>query len=498
MKCHINDSIWGVEEIHDLNLPKYDMAVRFTEKRVDGYYVFLAKSTNIEIWQREAREFAILCGEEFYHIELLDDKGLKIVYRHRATRARAMFERNFFYLEERYEHKIRSFIYSMVDRKDLQDIVEEMIDPRVNVVIEPTSGTQPMLIRIEAPYLSARFLLEMPTPEDHLILNLWRGDETHVRDFKAFVKEAKIRCKEAAIGEYYENCGGYMVNGKPAKGLFTPTKYRDETRYEFHPDEIFYDLAVPRLLLENDLIQVLPEGRCPFLGESIENFRYSIKPSHDMILITERDETKEQSYALKIPSECLGLYQTSDKSFLAILRGNDDEHARLVSFIKSEMSQDGYIWGDLGGPRSKSLITLDNCMVTDDIIAYEDQENHGDLNLWSISANRSCNPVDGFCDLRCISSDIYVNQMSTQVLAVPAGTNQEPRIFIAVRVYRPRDYCDVFALFDPKSKYRIYGKAYNVLADEMTAKPRTLRDLVKIFKENEDLKKKIPKFEAPL
>jgi len=503
MICHINDSIWGVEEIHNLRLPKYEMAVRFTEKRVDGYYVFLAKSLGVEIWQFDNREFGILCGEEFYHIELLDDKGLKIVFRHRAKSVKPLFERNFFLIEDESLWGTSYSIYSMIDRRDLQKILEDKVGPKVKVTVEPTSKEQPMLIRIDAPYISARFLLEAPTEEDHLVLNHWSGDEEYIRDFDNFVEEMQIRCKEAEVAEYYENCGGYVVNGRPVVGLFSPAKYLGETRYEFHPDEIFYHVAIPRLLEENQLIQILPEKPCPFLGQGIENFRYTIKPSHDMILITKRDAEKEESFAIKIPSECIGLHQTDNDSFIAILRGYDDEHGRLITFYKDDSSPDGYAWHDLGGKHSRSYVVLDNCIMDDNIIVYENRSDKEyataySLKMWSLTKNASCDVIDDFTELENINSDIYVNHASTQLLVTPAGSDMEPRILVALRVYRPRDYCDVYALFDPKNRYRIYGKTYNILADKMTKKPKTLRDLVRIFKENEELKLKIPKRVDPL
>ena len=503
MKCHIDDSVWGVEEIHDLRLPKYEMAVRFTEKRVDGYYIFLAKSLDVEIWQFDCREFGILCGDEFYHIELLDDKGLKIIFRHRAKSVAPLFERNFFLIEDESLWGTNYSIYSMIDHGDLQKILENKVGPKVKVVVEPTSKEQPMLIRIDAPYISAHFLLEAPTEDNHLILNYWSGDEEHIRNFNDFVKEMQVRSKEAEIAEYYENCGGYVVNGRSVVGLFSPAKYLGETRYEFHPDEIFYHMAIPRLLDENKLIQVLPERPCPFLGQGIENFRYTIRPSHDMILITRRDEEKEESFAIKIPSECIGLYQTSDDSFIAVLRGYDDEHGRLITFYADSSSPDGYTWHDLGGKKSRSFIALDNCLTRDNIILFEDRSDKDytttfSLKMWSLSTNTSCDVVDGFTELKHINSDVYVNHTSTQLLVTPAGLDTGPRVLVALRVYRPRDYCDVYALFDPKDKYRIYGKAYNMLADKMTKKPKTLRDLVKIFKENEELKLKIPEKLKPL
>jgi hypothetical protein len=286
-------------------------------------------------------------------------------------------------------------------------------------------------------------------------------------------------------------------------GLFSPAKYLGETRYEFHPDEIFYHVAIPRLLEENQLIQILPEKPCPFLGQGIENFRYTIKPSHDMILITKRDAEKEESFAIKIPSECIGLHQTDNDSFIAILRGYDDEHGRLITFYKDDSSPDGYAWHDLGGKHSRSYVVLDNCIMDDNIIVYENRSDKEyataySLKMWSLTKNASCDVIDDFTELENINSDIYVNHASTQLLVTPAGSDMEPRILVALRVYRPRDYCDVYALFDPKNRYRIYGKTYNILADKMTKKPKTLRDLVRIFKENEELKLKIPKRVDPL
>ena len=188
MKCHINNSVWGVEEIHDLKLPKYKMAIRFTEKRVDGRYVFLAKSVDVEIWQYGCREFGILCGKEFYHIELLDDKGLKIIYRHGAETIEPLFERNFFLIEEESLWGMGYTIYSMLDRRDLQKILEEKVGSKVKVKVEPTSQEQPMLIRIDAPYISARFLLEAPEEDNHLVLKYWDGDTDHIRNFNDFLK----------------------------------------------------------------------------------------------------------------------------------------------------------------------------------------------------------------------------------------------------------------------------------------------------------------------
>lgn len=516
MLLHVKEDFWDVKEIKDLQGVDFFTAARFTDLKANEVYIFPLVSDQNDIWQVGEKEFVLLSGHEIFHIGFTKGKGVEIFFRQPAEFCKSLFDGAFFYFEDVMEI---SHIYSLIDRLEIKNIIKNAIGPEVNVVIEKPTSDNPLLIRLEIAHVTARFLLRGPVedvsllgvgnsvvesdrqPEDLMLcLGFYDSSVKSVRNFEDFSKLAKEGCRELKIAEYYERCGGYLIEDRMVRGIFTQKLYTDSVKYEFSPDDFFNRVAIPKLLAANGLVEVAPKKPCAFLGESIDNSEYSIGLSHDILIIVEHTGTGNKTYALEMYDQaCLGLRQVGKNTFLAITSvfpGEPDVgFAQLRHFTKNGAAGN-FVWDDFTiSLDGKSYVSTAFCQLTDDIILFEKEpESHSGnhhLDMWSISKDRLVNLTNTFYDLYWPKNNSHIAHSEKQILVKPIGkkyVSKEPQIMLAVRLYRPKAYCDVFALINPQTKYRIYGKVYNMLADSMTAKPRVANDLVKLLDENEALK----------
>lgn len=492
MKLHVNSGLWEVKEVSNLKGTDFSTAAIFTELKPGRTFVFPLISENSEIWQVAKDEFVILSGGELVHIKLQTKSGAITLFKTPAKIVQSLLDGIYFYFES---FSSKGHIYSVHDHLELEMILKNTIDPDVVVKILNASENRPMLIQIEAPYLLGRFLLE----EHSTSLVFYDCDNSNVKDFEDFVALAKERCSEERLAKYYEKCGGYSINGNEAVGIFTEKTYGNSTTYEFSPNEFFNKVAIPKLLLANNLIETMPNKICSFLGKTIDTPEFSIGLSSDVLIITEHKDDGDKFYALEMYGEtCLGITQIGEKDFLAINAKNPSTPFVEVRRFMKYGTADKYVWDSLPSSHSeKHSVAPIFCQLTDDIIVYAgeyiDRFNSRDIDMWSISKKKLVNLADSFDDLRWATADSYICHMEKQILVKPMAkknTKQDPQIMIALRLYRPKEHCDVYALIDPSKKYRIHGKVYNMLADSIISKPRTVRGLVKLFKENESLKQK--------
>ena len=514
LKLHTDVDWWGIEQLTDIKGTEFPAVLVFASSNGDKFIVPMPSNNN-KLWQVEKDEFIVQSGPELIHIRLSRTEGVKFLFRAPAEKAKSMFKNTFFCCESATE----KYIYSVIDRLTIKDIFENLIDPMISVTVE----IQPLSIRIDAPYLTARFSLMGPiddasmlrvsdciidtgrSPGTPLLCVSFRDCTTSwVRSFEQFLKLAKARCEEIRMAEYYEKCGGYLIKGKLTKGIFRLKEYANGETYEFSPDEYFGDVAIPRLLSENGLMEVKPQQKCCFVGNGIETQEYSIALSRDVLIIVEHTNDGDKRYALEMYEEtCLGIRQIGKQVFLAILAKNPTVPvAKLKRF--SKQGSDKYAWDDLdplcGGD---SYVYPLFSQLDDDVILYEKMPNdHSgchNYEMWSIAKDQPANLTNSLYNI-CSSNlkgNLSICHMEKQILVKPAGEknkDKEARILIAIRIYWPKEHCDVFALLDPTKKYRVYGKAYNMLADSVTKKPKTLSALVKLLKENSALKQKIEYF----
>lgn len=492
MKLHIDQKLWGVEEVTGLKGADFSVAAKFTELKPGRVLVFPLVSENNEIWQVEKDEFMLLSGHELFHVRVSAKTGAEILFRAPAENAKGLFNKAFFYYEDSSSN---AHIYSVFNRLTIRDVLRKIIDPGVSVVIEKTSENQTVLVRIDAPYLSAHFLLEGAP----LQLRLFDSTSSHIKTFNGFVALAKERCNEVKIAEYYEKCGGYLIDGLNAIGIFSQRFYGDSIAYEFASEDYFSKVAIPRLLMANNLVEVVPKKLCSFLGKTVDTPEYSIGLSSDVLIITEHTDSGDRSYALEMYGEtCLGVRQTGERDFLAITTKNPSTPLTEIKRIIKHGAADKYVWDRLpcsSGERDSTASIF--CQLTNDIILYEEGVNDHPgchhFEMWSISKKHLVNVIDSFYDLCWSTNEAFICHMAKQILVRPMGEkniDKDPQVMIALRLYQPKQYCDVYALINPSKKYRVHGKAFNMLADSMTSKPRTVRGLVKIFKDNMSLKKK--------
>lgn len=517
MKLHVDKKLWGIEEVRGIKGAEFSTAVKFTQLKPGRVFVFPLVSENNEMWQVGKNEFVILSGRELFHVKLQVKSGVEILFRAPACNAKSLFDKSFFYFETTSSS---AHIYSVLDHQEIRDVLRNAIDPDVEVTIEKTSAKRPMLIKIEAPYLTAYFLLVAPIEDSSILkatdsivecdrgsgvpflcLGLYECSVSQVRSFRDFVKLARERCEEARLAEYYEECGGYLIDGKNAIGIFTQKTYGDNVSYEFSPDDFFSKVAIPKLLLANGLVEVVPKKICSFLGKAVDTPQYSIGLSSDVLIITEHNEDGDSSYALEMYGKtCLGVRQIGTRDFLAIITENPSTLITEIRRILKHDSADKYVWDYLPDSNgNRTSVTPIFCQLTDDIILYEngadDHPGCHHLEMWSISKKQPVNVVDSFYDLCWSTANSYVCHMEKQILVNPIGEDnigKDPKIMIALRLYRPKEYCDIYALIDPSKKFRVHGKVYNMLADTVISKSKTVRGLVKLFCENEALKSKIP------
>ena len=504
---------WGIKQLTDIKGADFSVAFSFTNSTGDEILLPMVSADN-KIWQVAKDDFVVLSGHEIFHIRLSRANGAEILFRASAEIAKGLFDMAFFYFEDGMGI---SYIYSVIDGLEIRSIFEKLIDPMISVSVEK----QPLRIRIEAPYITARFLLRKPlddasdlTLEDSVVdsgrdagmpllcLGFCDCSVGWVRNFDDFAKLAKERCTEVRIAEYYEKSGGYLIRGKMARGIFHLKEYTSGNIYEFLPEAFFNDIAIPRLLSENHLVEVGPSKKCGFFGITINTPDFSIGLSRDLLIINEHGED-ERKYALEMYGEtCLGIRQIGEKSFLAILSENPAIPTAEIKRFSKYPAGDKYAWDVLdpinGG---KSYVYPIFSQLTDDIILFEKEPTSHtgchDYEMWSISKNQLVNTSNMFYELCQHAFDPSVGHIIKQILVKPAGEeniDKNPQIMIVIRLYRPKEYCDVYALIDPQKKYRVYGKAYNMLSDSMTKKPKTLSALVKLFKENISLKPKIEYF----
>lgn len=492
MVLHVKEEFWNLTETTEIKGVDFTTAISFVELNSNETYIFPAVSSQNEVWQVGEKEFVVLSAHEMFHIGLFPDRGIETFFRVAAEFCKPLFENTYIYFENAMGV---SHLYSVSEQSDISETLKNLIDPNIDVTIEKSSGDKPMQIYIKAPQLAGVFLLRKSPLEP----GFYSCTVGWVRTFWQFVKLARERCREARIAEYYEKCGGYSINGEIVQGIFTQKIYGDSVVYEFSPDDFFNRVAIPKLLMANGLIEVAPNKSCVFLGKIINNQKYTIRLSHDVLIIIEHTEDGDKTYALEMYNQtCLGLHQIGENSFLAITSCRADEPAmwpaQLRRFVKQGPAGN-FVWDDSAiSIDGKSYISTTFCQLTDDIILFENNPNsHAShhFNMWSISQDRLVNLADTFCNICCSKYNWDAAHAEKQILVKRVGkkyVDKEREILLAVRLYRPKEYCDVFALLDPKAKYRVFGKVYNMLTDSVTTKPRVFNDLVKMLDQNEDYK----------
>ncbi|MDO5480180.1 MAG: hypothetical protein Q4F58_00705 [Candidatus Saccharibacteria bacterium] len=517
MVLHINERHWKVVQIDGLRGVEFESAAKFTDLVADETFIFPLVSAQNEIWQVTEDEFVLLCGSEFFHIGFSIEKGSEIFSRLYASSCRPLFNRAFFYFEDGRD---MAHIYSVANRLEISDILKEAINPEISVTIKKSNTDAPMLICVNTYYASAEFLLRGLVSDDPvqshnesiinpgrepIALALYDCTVDWVRSLNDFRKLAKERTREAKIAEYYEKCGGYRIDDQIARGIFTQKSYGDNTAYEFSPDEFFTRVAIPKLLAANGLVEVTPKKPCFFWGEMVDNPNYSIELTHDVLLVNEHTEKGDKIHALEMYDQaCLGVYQVNETSFLAITSVPPDESnlgaAQLRHFVKYGPTGK-FVWDDLTiSTNGKCYVSGRECQLTDDIILFkvasEIPENSHSLQMWSIFKDRLVNATDTFANI-CWSKYYWeVAHSEKQILVKPIGSEYKrrmPKILLAMRFYKPKQYCDVYALVDPHTKFRIYGKVYNMLTDTVMDRPRTINDVINLMEQNEDWKAAISK-----
>lgn len=505
---------WEIRELANIRSADFQTVFSFTSSNHDKF-IFPVLSDKNQIWQVGENEFIVLTGHELFHIMLSNENGLEILFRAAAETAQTLFGANFLYFKDGLEI---SHIYSVVDHLEIADIIKNLIDPMVRVVIEE----QLMLIRVEAPYLMAHFALR--GPEDNpafmlgdcsvldtgrppgapmLCLRLCDADSDSVRNFDTFIKVAKERCEEVRIAEHYEKCGGYYLNdGTEAHGIFTE-KHNSlgERYYEHLPDDFYEHVVLQKLLQTNNLKIVSPSLKCVFLGKTVDDEDYTIELSRDILIINDHTHGTEKTYALEMYGEkCIGIRRVGNNSFLALTEEpqvglSSASLVRLRYIVQSGI--DKYAW-DYAQYRlgNESYVDPLCCQLTEDIILFTTEPEYTaypSYQMWSISKDRLVNVVDSFNDLKVSTPEPYISHREWQILTKPAEGDGDAKLLIAVRLFAPREHCDIYALIDPTEKYQVHGEIYNMLADSMIKRhPKTIRSLVKEFAKNQTLKDKIP------
>ena len=493
MTLHVKSEFWDIKEILGLRGTEFSTAISFTNLESKQTHIFPAISDQNEIWQVGDTEFMVLSGCELFHIGIFREKGIETFFRKPANSYASLFDDSYICFED-----FTGFasIYVVAERLELSKILENLIDPLIHVSIEKPCNELPMLVCISAPHLVGRFLLR----KEPLDLSFWDCTVGWVRHFKQFVQLAKERCKEIRTAKYYEKCGGYLIDDKLVRGIFTQKFYGDSVAYEFIPDNFFNRVAIPRLLAENGLVEVTPKKPCVFFGEPIETSKYSIGLTQDVLIIVEHADDGDKTYALEMYGQaCLGLRQVKDDAFLAITSVCADESdagfVQLRHFAKNGATGN-FFWDDSSiSTNGKNYISAVSCQLDSDTILFEKEpKTHASdhhLDMWSISKDRMINLTDVFCDVFWPKGNQQVAHTEKQLLVRPIGkgyVDKQPQILLAVRLYQPKQFCDVFALIDPRTKYRVFGKVYNMLADSMTSRPRVVNDLIKLLFQNEQLK----------
>lgn len=476
---------WEVEEIQNINGTEFPAILKLMYKewgRKEKFVFPLATAAEKnEIWQVGNMEFVIYNKPELYHVEFQPNSGYSLIFRAAAHSPARMENEAFFYFED-VRHN--AYIYSVADRKLLSEVFKEIIDPDVKTVVEKPTREAPLMIRLEAPYLTTCF--EM-------------ADSVESMDYKEFAAEAKRRCEEARIAKYYEMCGGYYLCCKRDLGPVQKTMVRGylNENGEYQPDE-FFKIITNRLVEVNNLYPTLPNYQCSFYGKAIEDDDFSVGLSHDVLII--KDKQKNKIFALEMYGKnCVGLKRTGKWEFFALLA---NPYVGWHNTDPMELKCFDYLMGDrfqwqTGVYRlpDNAIIRPNCCQLDDDTIVFVDGEKSKDYNvyssfeMWSISKNRRANLIDDFEDLKDATRGPYVSYTERLIMV----RNPHPiktRPMIALRLYAPKEYCDVFALIDPSLEYRVYGKVYNMLADSILEGPKTVYDLVEMFQNNRDLKLK--------
>lgn len=504
---------WEINELTNIRSADFQVVLSFTNRNHDKF-IFPIISDKNEIWQVGKNEFVILSAYELFHIMLSYEKGVETLFRANANSVKTLFGRNFFYFKDGAE---TSHIYSVLDHLEIADIIKKLIDPMVRVVIEESL----MMIRVEAPYLTAHFALR--GPEDNptfmlpdcvvletgrppgsplLCLRLCDATNQAAKNFTSFAKLAKERCEEVRIAEYYEKCGGYYLgDGSKACGIFTEKETpHGDIYYEHSPDDFYMQVALNKLLETNGLRMAVPDSKCTFLGKMVDDEDYTIELSRDILIINDHTYNTERFYALEMYGEsCIGICRTGKDTFLALIEETQVglSSSSLVSLrYVVHSSVDRYDW-DYAAYRLGLMSYVDplHCQLTEDIIVFTADPEcectiHPSFQMWSISKNRLVDVVDGFTGLKINTPEPYISHKEWQILVKPSnGASNSPKLLIVARLFVPREHCDLFALIDPANKYQVYGKIYNMLADSMIKRsPKTIRGLVKVFSQNQTLK----------
>lgn len=479
---------WEVEEIRDIKGCEFSVALKFATEnyrhRKDVYIFPLASETKEnEIWQVRNNEFVIFNNPELCHI-LISDNGIQTLFRTPAIRPGSIFGNNgkkFFLFED---SSYTTHIYSVSDRDELLNLVREIIDPAANVSIEDAPHS--LIILVELHGLSHRFPLDLLL-EDESNLECGLGAD--------FIYKAQMRCREFKVAEYYEKCGGYYIGNSSVavQGIFT----ENDGQYEFHPDDFFKNVAIEKLLAANNLVPGLPADACPFFRKGVDDEDYFIDLSNEVLIIEDKKNAK--TCGLEMYGErCVGVMRTGENEFLALTEPPStgrfvDSPTRLRRFVRNTAGK--FLWDvDSCGLSSRAVVRPDRCQLDDDTIVFtteQDYNVYSSFEMWSISKNRLAGPIDGFDAIKKATKEPYVSHTERQIMVRYRNHPQWKALpMIVVRIYAPREYCDIFALIDPRKKYRVYGKVYNMLADSMVEGPKTAHGLVKMFENNRELKLK--------
>ena len=500
VKLHTDVECWTLEDLCDIRGAEFLGAISFTD--LDGErFVFPVPELGSECdaWQIDRNEFVVLTQNLLSHILLSYKEGTKVLSKIFVEKATGLFDGAFFYFEDFLKD---AHIYSVANRLEIRDVFRNLVDPEIHVVVEKDTRQ----IKVEVPYLTARFILVEPTSDGCSVetcLELCGSTSPTVTDFDSFVKLARERYEEVKIANYYEKCGGYYLGGSDEKvsGLFTEKKnLAGDSVYTYLPINNWGELILPKLIEKNHYIPVLPKYGCSFLGCIVDDKDYTIKLSRDILIISNHIGGKDRIYALEMHGEnCVGVCRTGKHTFLAITEKPQDGISMENSLLKIRcfvVGLDSFYW-DYSPYRLGvcSYINPYHCQMTRNVILVMSEPKQGphvSYKIYYILENDSIDLIKDFSVLLTNSEKSYIAWDAKQILVRPKK-GIEPRMMIAVRLYLPRRDYDVIALVDPRQKYRVCGKIYSTLINGIIKRgPKTVRGLVKMFEENYALQQKYP------
>lgn len=482
MLLHTKLEGWEVEELHELEGAEFSAALRFTHGKWGRKDIFIFplsfEPEIVEVWQVAALDFVVFDGSFLSHLSIQPNKGVETLFKVAAKASWAYYEKKFFYFESTNGD---SYVYSVADKEELGKFFRELIGSSIKTIVETGANQGKIMLRLEAPYLAANFLLTSPVQS--------------MAGFADFAKEARLRCEEVETAEYYEKCGGYFLGRGSSKtevqGIFT----KEAGLFCYSPDNFFRTIATSKLLKTNHLRLSLPGAPCSFYKKIINDEDFLIDLSHDILVI--KDKKTGRIFCLEMYGErCVGLKRTGENDFLALTEDAHDgftnsDPLNLRAFKRNSLGK--FYWDNNSiGSIQGTVVRPDCCQLDDDTIVFTrdaDYNIYSSFEMWSISKGKIVDPINGFENLKRATSEPYVCHME-RIIMVDSAWCSKAWPMIVVRIYAPKEYCDVFALIYPGKKYRVYGKVYNMLADSMLRGPKTVHGLVKMFKENRALKLK--------